>query len=172
MKRNVTLLLLALVAWGCSSSNLVTPTGGEKSLSYADLNMNLAGENVSVFFIDGRQAKGAGLRLDVDSASWIDTETGNIVKVPTSTIDKVETKNRTAGGLLGLGAGIAAGGGIGLIVGEGAAQRPGDVGIGLEVVAFTAGGAVLGGLAGTLVGASIGTTNSYEVAYDSTRHTK
>jgi hypothetical protein len=172
MKKTYLFFLLALVAWNCSTLTIVTPTGREKSLSYADLNAKLPGDDARIHFIDGQRAEGAGIRLDVDSTSWVDTKTGGIVKVSTLTIEKIETKNGLAGGLLGLGTGLAAGGLIGLIVGEGAGQRQGDVGIGLEVVAFTVGGALLGGGVGTIVGASIGTSHNYEIANDSTHHYK
>jgi hypothetical protein len=172
MKCNCLFLLLSLIIGGCSASDIVTPAGREKSLSYADLNAKLAGDGARIHFIDGQRAEGAGIRLVIDSISWVDTKTGGITKVSVSTIEKIETKNGLAGGLLGLGTGLAAGGLVGLLVGEGAAQRQGDVGIGLEVVAFTVGGALLGGGVGTIVGASIGTSHTYEIANDSTYHFK
>ena len=161
MKSQLCIILLALTLAACSSSTLVTSNEQRGAISIDQLNQKTQHEVATIFFHDSTTASGSEFRIEHDSASWREIETGNRVIMPITRIHAISTSpNRLAGGLLGFGAGLAAGALIGWRIADGSTSPGADHG--LYTLLGTAAGAGAGALMGTVLGVTIAQPNVYE----------
>lgn len=167
LQNSIIVLLWAFV--GCSSSELVTPTGRDGNLSFEELNDRIRTKEVTISFRDDSRTHGEEFQVDHDSASWRESKgDGLFFKVPVSRIHTVSTgPNRLVGGLIGFGTGVLAGGIVGWQVAQGmkSSGESGDIGRGL--LAGAAVGAGGGALVGTISGVAIGRQSVYDFGSNS-----
>jgi hypothetical protein len=151
MNTTIFVLVLSVVVSGCFSSTLITPTGEQGGLSYAQFNERMGNDGARIVLSDGQSVSGEGVYLSRDSLFWVDPNTHSQQRVPTEHVRSLGTVNHLLGGLVGVGLGAAAGLGIGLKIGEG---FHGDRGAerGIAVLLATPSGALLGGMFGALIG--------------------
>ena len=167
MKRAVAVLCVALLLAGCGQVRRVDITAG--STASAEINAKAAGRIVTIDLDGGERRQVAGFRIEGTTAQWRDSrELGGIATVPVSDLEAVRI--RGTGGRLGQ---TLAGAGLGLLVGvvvgstlasdvpEPEFDDTGLTHAGQQLVVFLS-SALLGGLAGGVVGAVIETEEVFE----------
>lgn len=139
-------LVLALFTSGCAHTSRVAPHEADVR---ATINERAAQQRAVVRLHDGLEHPAEALRLDADSTSWQEPETGQFRSVATQSVSSISfaPKRRIGEGImLGLMGGLVAGGVIGFVA-------PGSSDEFLngreDRAAF---GTMFGGLAGALVG--------------------
>ena len=141
------LLALVLAVSGCAGS--VQAVGPD---ALADANRQWAGRTVTVVLADGTTRPAAALRVEPDSAFWVDPATGGLRSVATAEVATVERRDRARSTLRTAGAGALAGALVGAVSGGLLCPRfgcsAGDV-AGL-VVPPAIGGTAWGALGGAL----------------------
>jgi hypothetical protein len=166
MRVQVCFIILSLTVAGCSSSQLVTSTGRDADLSFAELKQKTHNQEVEILLPDGTESKGLEFEVNQDSASWREVKRGGLhVSLPVHRIRSVSTPpNRLTGGLIGFGGGCFAGGILGWQVAQ--AMKPsGESGDKGRVLALGAGiGVVAGAVVGTIIGVIIVRPTVYEFA--------
>ena len=98
------LLLTALVLTGCAgSTHTVRPD------ALADANRQWAGRAVTVVLADRTAHPAEALRVDRDSATWVDPATGALRSAATAEVATVERRDRTRSALRTAGVGALVG---------------------------------------------------------------
>ena len=169
--------LVLVVLAGCSGAvRAVDPAAAPPSALH-----DLAEREVRVHLADGQVRPARGIRVEPDTTSWVDADTGALVAVPTASVVEVRQRDRAgwsrrvagraalAAGLGGavLGGAVALGGGgvlapSGASAGERAATAV-AVGIGGGAIS-----AVYGLVGGAVAGAVVAPQDRYVLAPDST----
>ena len=145
------LLPIAFNALGCFSSDLVTPTGKQSDLSYAQLNENIGDDEVIILFNDGQKVEAKAFYVTPDTVSWVETESQSRHSMPSNTLDHVVTIDHGLGALIGLGIGATTITGAVFASTRGVTGESGEF-VGPAILVAGGGGAVLGGVVGALVG--------------------
>lgn len=140
-----------------TATTLCACAPGTRTFDPADewvLEREFNGRPVTLFLENGRRVRADALRMDPDSSSWVDRDTGTFEVVPTADIvriQRIETTGESVARSARQGAfsGAVAGGLLGFFVGS-ALGDAGAAGAGGIIVALW------GGLDGAVVGAAVG----------------
>ncbi len=162
MKPTILLLACIFTFAGCGPSTLVSTTGESGTISVHSLNQRVRTEEVTVHYSDGSMSAVREFRIQNDSAYWKNGATDAPERMPLSGIHHLTTgSSRLLGGLAGFAAGLAAGGIVGLILGNRNAPTGEDHTWG--VLLSTGMGAGAGAIIGTVVGTSLSDHCEYEL---------
>ena len=148
-------LVFLLALGGCAATVPVAPP------AYADTSARLDGRRVTVVLADGSAWRATALRLGPDSTSWFDAARGALRTEPTSSVVRVEHRDRgrqaQMGGVRGLVGGALLGIAMGFALSEDRTvdAPPSTAIIGALLVAPL--GAAAGAL-GAALGAALGNT--------------
>lgn len=158
----VLLLLVSLFLSACAPSVRVIDASDEFALA-----REFNGRSALIGLADGRAVSAQSLRMDADSSSWTNVDTGGFEVVPTASVVRVK-RPETAGEGVGRGirqgaiAGAVAGGLVYSLVGSALGANES------ETVALVGVGAASGGLSGAfwggLVGVLVPGSRSFELA--------
>lgn len=168
--RPLSLLVVLLLATGCSSSRAVAPGTG----SGGSANLDLIGESVTIELVGGQRERGLFLGLYPDSTSWLDGS-GARVQVPTRDVARVTRVSRWEGFWKGAAASAVT---TGVVVGMVAysdyldtyANEPCSslCGVGETLlVGATLASAAIAAVPGGTIGAAVGSRTHYVVEPDS-----
>lgn len=94
MRRLRLLPLIVIALWGSGCAGSKITLGPDR---FADAERQWTGRPLTLVLYDGSTTPADALRLDADSASWVDPRTGEMHHVPTSTIVWVRERNRLRG---------------------------------------------------------------------------
>lgn len=169
----ITVVAILLVASaGCSSSKTVTTDDPSTGQRLSEINARAASKPARITLRDGTDLKVRALRIDPDSASWLDSETHDVVSVATHEITDVAFTDHGQGAVKGLLFGaLSTGlvlGGLGLASGDDppcsrgtwfcfrytAEEKASMLGVA---------GAATGGLVGLITGALSGQRDTYHI---------
>jgi hypothetical protein len=148
------LLLFVLIVPLAACSSTERLSEGLISRS-AVINAQGARQTARITLADGRQVSASAFRVSPDSASWVDSSTGNATRVPTADVVRVKFTNRGRAALQGAGIGLAVGaigGAMSLAVGY--FYGP----LAMKMV-------IAQGAAGAGLGAAVGSRRSYQTAH-------
>jgi len=106
-------ILAVLVLAGCTSTRVVDSSA---PMPYAEINEQAHHQAAQVQLADGHTMRATRLRLDADSASYVD-KVGAVRSIATSRIVSVRFTRHGRGALQGIGIGLLSGGGGGALVG-------------------------------------------------------
>jgi hypothetical protein len=152
--RNTLLGVMGLffVLDGCTSSRIIAPhsPGAQRdTLDLAEVQESIRDRNIQLFLVDKQQINGSDAIIGADSLRLSREEDRAAIGVPLDSIRTVEWRDHVSGLVGGFFAGAVVGGTAGWAIGS--ATSHGDL-AGLGVAVSTLGGAVLGAVAGTLLG--------------------
>jgi hypothetical protein len=169
------LLLILLALIGCRSTR---PIEGSSPYRFAALNAQGVRQTAVVSLVDGRQERARALRMAPDSTSWIDAGTRSVRSVATAEVAAVRFTDRGRGALQGGTAAMVLGVGVGFAV------RPPKSSCLYDTVeeafacsivevsmvrpirwALPVAGALVGGAAGAVLGAVVGSHRTYRIAH-------
>ena len=144
-------IVLTLFTSGCAMSSSVGPAGTEAELSLTDFNSEFLDESSTVCLSNGREFSVRSPRVENDSLTWINPQTGEPGRTALDSIQSVVAKSHLLSGVAGFVVGAGIGAGIGLWI---ASDFEGDQSTkrGYTLVYSMGSGAVLGTLIGILVG--------------------
>jgi hypothetical protein len=106
-------ILAVLVLAGCTSTRVVDSSA---PMPYAEVNEQAQRRTAQMQLADGRTMRATYLRVDRDSASYVDGM-GDVRSIATSRIVSVRFTRHGRGALQGIGIGLLSGGGGGALVG-------------------------------------------------------
>ena len=156
-------LVAALALAGCAGS-VQTVDPAEPTALRA-----LAERSVDVHLVDGRVRPARGLRVAADTTSWVDRETGALVRVATADVAEVRRRDRAGWSRRVAGRAALATGLAGLVLGAAAAATVDDDRLSPAAAAIgTASVAVMYGTAGGALGGAVAAPQDrYVLAPDS-----
>jgi len=160
MKELVFVFITAVLLAGCTSSYIVSPLGGENSISYQEFNGKTRGETNSIQLVNGQQTEGRNVQVSSDSVLWLDERTG---KTFGATVDEVKTVVRRGhwfGALEGFGFGLFTGGASGALLSIG--KHSSFLGDSDLWAYYALGLGVPGGVLGAIIGGIIGDKYNYQ----------
>ena len=164
------LLLAVAVLCGCSGAVRTVDPSAPSALH------DLAERRVDVHLVDGPVRPARGLRVEADTTSWVDADTGALVRVATASVVEVRRRDRAgwsrrvagrsalAAGLVGAALGAAVGAGGGGVLGSSdtpPAVNAATFGIGVGAV-----GVMYGVVGGAVAGAAVAPQDRYVLARD------
>jgi hypothetical protein len=154
------LVVSLLVYAGCSSSYVVS-SASSTGRSFNDFNVNAYGKSARIVFRDGSETDVGNVVASPDSVHYVSEETGRLAVIGTQAVKTIVLTDHVAGLFEGFGYGAGAGALAVLIVsaaspGGGHEMSGADI-----VVAFTLIGAAGGGVIGGIWGAIVGHSNEY-----------
>ena len=153
-----------LLLSACSSSYLTTSQGTEGSVSFSELNTLATGSKCTIVLKDGQIIDGIDLTVRADSTRWGEISTSSIKSILTDSLQSVELHYHTWSAIKGFGYGAALGVVVGgVVVGPGAVSRAPK---GFELAAwlsYTAGGAAIGAVLGSVIYGLIGDKEEYVI---------
>lgn len=154
MKEMVFVFISALIFTGCTSSYIVSPLGGEDSISYQEFNGKVNGETNRIEFSNGQQMKVSNIKVISDSVLWLDERTGKTFGATVDEIKTVVRRNHWFGALKGFGFGLFTGGALGALSSIGKhSSFLGDSDLwAYYALAYGVIGGVLGGVTGGIIG--------------------
>lgn len=169
MKTSLLLLFCSTFCMGCSSSFNVVSMPDRESLSFTEFNAVAKNEVATMVFPGDSTMMVRGVQSGTSWTSWLDPGTGNRYTCPTSKIRRVVLKSRSIGAVQGALIGMAAGSGVGLLVGVSLPEESGEFALPKPFVCVlcTAIGAGAGILAGTVTGVIVGQSREYSLENDS-----
>ena len=156
-------MLCLLVLSGCVATTQLAPADAAHVVRLTN------GKSVVVRLVDGRSLRGRSLRIDADSASWVDPETGALERVATADITRVTRTRHWSGAVEGFGLGLVIGVPLGAALGALGSESCGEdplyfCGRGWGAVGGGFGGLVTGPPLGLLIGAAVGRRERYVLA--------
>jgi hypothetical protein len=180
MKNIISLILVGNILLSSCTWKEVIPNDDN---NFGDLNDKLQNGTVTIGLISGNTIIGKDIQLSYDSTSWSDLDSGKYHTVQTSTIRDICIMNRSRSGKTGLVVGLIGGATIGVIMASSEEYEWLDVvekgfrtAIGQEgeskIMRYSS-GIIIGGLAGSLLGYTIGIivggTDKYVITQDKPR---
>ena len=105
---NLPLVLAAVLLAGCAGSTYtVAPE------AFEDARRDLSGRTVTLVLTDGARYSAASLRLEADTTTWVNPDTGELLALPTWALAEVQHRDRGRSALRTAGAGALVTGAIG-----------------------------------------------------------
>jgi hypothetical protein len=164
MKNIISLILVGIILLNGCTWKQVIPIN---DTNFDDLNDKLKAETVTIGLVSGNNIIGRDIQLSSDSTSWSELNSGKYHTVQTSTIRDICAMNRSRSGKIGLVVGLIGGGVIGVIIASSeeyewldVVEKGFRIAIGQEgeskIMRYSS-GIIIGGLAGGLLGYTIGT---------------
>jgi hypothetical protein len=98
-------LMSGVVASGCGSSYLVTPSPERGEYSYEQLNVELLKKEAVVVLKNGVEMNATQIRIDADSVSWQEPLNGKVHQISIDDMAQISRTDHLMGALEGLGAG-------------------------------------------------------------------
>ena len=164
------LVFVAIAISACTSSRIVNHIPSTGSLTYAQMNETLIGEEALITLTNGHELRGKEIRIRSDSTSWVyaDTRENHITSI--SKIAKIASSKHGQGAIEELGLCCLAGAVGGLVVGIlFTKEGEGDYfGRGFEKQIAAGVGGFVGILTDTTIGAIGDHTDEYYFNDDST----
>ncbi|MHA2032341.1 MAG: hypothetical protein ACW99Q_23450 [Candidatus Kariarchaeaceae archaeon] len=180
MKYIISLILVGNILFSSCTWKQVIPNDDN---NFGDLNDKLKTETLTIGLVSGNIIFGKDIQLSSDSTSWSELHSGKYHTVQSSTIRDICVVNRSRSGKTGLVVGLIGGAVIGVIMASSEEYEWLDVvekgfrtAIGQEgeskIMRYSSGiiiGGLAGGLLGYTIGIIVGGTDKYVITQDNPR---